>query len=140
MHIYAHTQTHVPVPTCGHASSCVTFTNRGWSRCDYAFAWNCINDASRFDAVSQTDYPALNPVLNPTCHTKASCVPSYQCKHINATLFTVITSQVKEGHIYFESALRSYSMSRWKQAGLEKGQKLSEGIHSWKRESIIIIC
>lgn len=86
---------------------CVLITNTAWSCCDYASARNCINDSCRFDAVSQTDDSALNPFLNPACHTKASCKLLCQRKHINATLYTVITSQVKEGLICFESALMS---------------------------------
>lgn len=96
-----------PAYTCRRAGVCVLFTNTGWSCCDYASARNCINDSCRFDAVSQTDDSALNPFLNPACHTKASCKLLCQRKHINATLYTVITSQVKEGLICFASALMS---------------------------------
>lgn len=120
VHFSVHTQIQKLVAACGYRSSCVTFTNSGWSRCDHASARNCINDASLFDAVSWTDYPALNPLLNPACHTKASCEPSYQCKHIYATLFAVITAQVKDGHISFWVSIKIICHLYWIQTGLEK--------------------
>lgn len=84
----------IPALTCGHERLCVMFTNSGWRPCDYTSTRVSTNGS--FYAVSQTDCSDPNPFLNPVCHTKTNCGPSYQFKHINAALYTVITSQVKE--------------------------------------------
>lgn len=77
-----------------------------------------VNDASPFDAVSQTDCPAFNPLLNWACHTKASCTPSCQCKH----LFTLMPLSLIHEWRKDTFVLSHYldNMSPWKQAGLEK--------------------
>lgn len=118
VHISVHTQVQLSVPARRRASSCITFTNSGRSHCDHTSARDCINDASRFDAVRQTDYPALNPLLNPACHTKASCTPTYQCKH----LFTLIPLHSQSLlHKWKDTFILSrHRHSHWKQAGLEK--------------------
>lgn len=123
-------------------SSCVPFTNSGWSRCDYALAWDCINDASRSDAVSQTDYPALNPLLNPVGHTKASCVPSHQYKHVFTLmlLYSLLLLHKWRKDTFIVSQHYYYMPPALKTGWIRKGQQLNEGIQSWKGKSIIIIC